>query len=125
MYYSTQQDPQHSQKIVQQTTADDFDSWDTAIDVVASQFHDDRPGMSTVAKVLYGLRAYLNARANPTSFQTANTSSPSNTGCSTPPRRPTPTPYITRYLQVPKTPGLNARANSSLTPAHSRMELRS
>ena len=52
LYYSTQTDPQHAQKIVQQTTNGDFDSWGTAIDVVALNFRDDKPGMTTATKVL-------------------------------------------------------------------------
>lgn len=51
IYYSDQRDAQHSQKIVQQTTSDDYDSWGSAIDVVATQFKEDQPGVPTATKV--------------------------------------------------------------------------
>ena len=51
MFYAGKGDKTHTQKIVQQTTTDDYDSWENAADVVASQFQTDRPSSPSVAKV--------------------------------------------------------------------------
>jgi hypothetical protein len=48
VYYSDQRDPKHGQKLVQQTTTTDFDSWGAVIDVVVSSKYSDRPGMLVV-----------------------------------------------------------------------------
>ena len=51
VYYSDQRDPKHGQKLVQQTTEGDLDSWEDPVDVVASDTYEDRPGMLVVTKV--------------------------------------------------------------------------
>lgn len=51
MYYSDQRDPKHGQKLVQQTTEGNFDSWGPVADIVASETYEDRPGMLIVTEV--------------------------------------------------------------------------
>ncbi|KAF2825160.1 hypothetical protein CC86DRAFT_325055 [Ophiobolus disseminans] len=51
VYYSDQRDGQHAQKISQQSAADMWDGWGTAIDVAASSTLSDQQGMASVAKL--------------------------------------------------------------------------
>lgn len=52
VYYSDQRDPKHGQKLVQQTTEGDFDSWGPVVNMVASDTYEDRPGMLIVTEVI-------------------------------------------------------------------------
>jgi hypothetical protein len=52
VYYSDRRDSAHVQKISQQSTADIYGTWDTAIDVAVSSTVSDEQGMVSVAKVL-------------------------------------------------------------------------
>ncbi|KAL1610540.1 hypothetical protein SLS60_002209 [Paraconiothyrium brasiliense] len=51
VFYSGKGDNTHAQKIVQQTTTENYDSWDNAVDVVTSQFQSDRPAAPSIAKI--------------------------------------------------------------------------
>ncbi|KAK3214577.1 hypothetical protein GRF29_19g626999 [Pseudopithomyces chartarum] len=51
VFYAGKGDRTHAQKIVQQTTGGDYDSWGNAADVVASQSQTDRPSAPSVAKI--------------------------------------------------------------------------
>ncbi|KAH8722994.1 hypothetical protein GQ44DRAFT_828627 [Phaeosphaeriaceae sp. PMI808] len=51
VYYSDQRDSQHAQKISQQSTADIWDTWGSAIDVAVSNTVSDLEGMASVAKL--------------------------------------------------------------------------
>jgi hypothetical protein len=51
MYYSDQRDAKHAQKVSQQSTADIYGTWGSAIDVVAPNTVSDQAGMASVAKV--------------------------------------------------------------------------
>ncbi|KAK7185689.1 bnr asp-box repeat domain protein [Paraphaeosphaeria sporulosa] len=50
VYYSDQRDPKHEQKLVQQTTEGNFDSWEPTIDMVASNTYEDCPVMPIITK---------------------------------------------------------------------------
>ncbi|KAJ4349677.1 uncharacterized protein N0V89_008294 [Didymosphaeria variabile] len=51
VFYSGNGDNTYAQKIVQQTTTENYDSWDNAVDVVASKFRTDRPAAPSIAKI--------------------------------------------------------------------------
>ncbi|CAO2647579.1 Nn.00g085010.m01.CDS01 [Neocucurbitaria sp. VM-36] len=51
IYYSDQRDAQHAQKIVQQSTADIWENWGTAIDVAASNVLSVSQGKTSITKL--------------------------------------------------------------------------
>jgi hypothetical protein len=55
VYYSDRRDSEHAQKISQQSTADMYGTWGTAIDVAVSTTVSDEEGMASVAKVHFQL----------------------------------------------------------------------
>ncbi|KAF9729930.1 BNR/Asp-box repeat protein [Paraphaeosphaeria minitans] len=65
VFYTGAGDKTHAQKIVQQTTTENYDSWDDPVDVVTPQFPSDQPAAPSIAKIAnnkyiiafqYGLR---------------------------------------------------------------------
>lgn len=55
VFYTGSGDKTHAQKIVQKTTTEDYDSWGTVVDVVASQFSSDEPAAPSIAKARLSL----------------------------------------------------------------------
>ncbi|KAH8833918.1 BNR/Asp-box repeat protein, partial [Flagelloscypha sp. PMI_526] len=82
LYYSDQRDPDHGQKLVHQVT-NNLIHWGPLVDDVADELYDDRPGMTTIAKLPNGkyiityeyhgapanLAAYYRISDSPLTFQ--------------------------------------------------------
>lgn len=55
VFYTGKGDNTHAQKIVQQSTTEDYDSWGRANDVVFSAIPSDRPAAPSITKVSHSL----------------------------------------------------------------------
>lgn len=52
VYYSNQRNHKQGQEFIHQTTEDNFESWETPVDIVASAKYEDCPGMFAITEVL-------------------------------------------------------------------------